>query len=409
MNKNRSGFRSASGARRACTILFAGIAFTLASCSKGDGRGEGAKRGGGVVAVSVASVVQKPMLVEVRAVGTVEAFSSVSITAQVGGRLQTVHFREGDAVKKGELLFTIDTRPYRATLGEARAGFAKNEVLATQARDEANRYKKLVDEGVASRQEYERARANAEALEATLKADKAVIASASINVNFATITAPIDGRTGGLLVHAGNVVKPTADTLVVIRQVQPIYVRFAVPEQHLGRIRERMTKGPVAVRAIPRGDSGMPARGELTFIENTINPATGTIDMKAEFPNADDRLWPGQFANVTLELALEPNAIVVPEAAVQNGQKGDYVFVVDGASKAELRPVKVLRQLGNEFVVSAGVAAGERVVIDGHAQLTPGAKVQIKAAPPPSDAAAPPSAERSRASSGAKPEGEAVR
>jgi len=383
---------------------------TLAACSKVDGAGEGAQRSGGAVAVSVASVVQKPMLVEVRAVGTVEAFASVSITAQVGGRLQTVHFREGDAVRKGELLFTIDTRPYRATLREARAGFAKNEALANQARDEANRYKKLVDEGVASRQEYERSRANAEALEATLKADKAVISSASINVDFATITAPIDGRTGGLLVHAGNVVKPSTDTLVVIRQVQPIYVRFAVPEQHLGRVRERMTKGPVAVRAVPRGDSEMPARGALTFIENTINPATGTIDMKAEFPNTDDRLWPGQFADVTVELALEPNAIVVPEAAVQNGQNGDYVFVVNGTGKAELRPVKVLRQLGNEFVVSAGVARGERVVIEGHAQLTPGAKVQIKAAPHPSGAASAPSpAERSPAPSGAKPEGEAVR
>jgi multidrug efflux system membrane fusion protein len=331
------------------------------------------------VPVTVASVVEKDMPVEVRTVGTAEAVSTVQVIPQVGGLVQEVHFKEGDFVKKGALLFTIDTRPYQASLSAAQAELEKSSALADQAHQELTRFETLAKEGVATQVDLSQKRANAAALDATLGANRAAIVGSTINVQYAAIRSPIDGRTGSLLVHAGNVVRATdARSLVVIRTIQPIYVRFAVPEQFLPRIRSAMREGPVVVEASPRGALGEAATGTLTFIENSVDPATGKIDMKGEFKNEGQVLWPGQLVDVVVRLATEKGVLVVPESAVQTGQDGAYTFVVGGDQKAELRGIVPSRTIGSEIVVAKGLAANERIVTDGQVRLRNGTPVQIK-------------------------------
>ncbi len=350
-------------------------------CGRKSG-GPGYGHRGGPVPVTVAKVEQKPMPVEIRAIGSVEAFSTVQVVAQVTGEIRDVHFKEGQTVKKGDLLFTIDTSPYRATLGEANARLTKDKVLAAQARDEEKRYQALLKQGLATQQEYDTKRSNADALEATLAADRSSIASASINVKYATIRAPIEGRTGRLLVHAGNVVRANdAQSLVVIRRIEPIYVRFAVPERYLDRIKQRMETSQVPVAARPRGSTADPEHGLLTFIENTVDTTTGTIDLKAQFDNKHDVLWPGQFVDVTVQLEVEKDALVVPDPAVESGQNGTYVYVVGADRKVALRPVKVERHVGDEIVISRGVKPGDTVVTDGQVRLRNGSSVEIKKEP----------------------------
>jgi len=334
------------------------------------------------VPVAVAPVLQKDMPVEVRAVGTAEAVSTVQVLPQVSGLIQEVHFREGDNVKKDQLLFTIDTRPYRARLSAAQAALEKNKALADQAHADLERYEKLGAEGLASQLDLSKARANAAALDASLGENRAAVQSNSINVNFAAIRSPIDGKTGSLLVHAGNVVGP-ADTrpLVVIRSLAPIYVRYAVPEQFLPSIKSRFKEGRVAVQATPRGSRGEPANGELTFIENAVDSATGKIDMKARFSNEGEALWPGQFVDVVISLSIQHAATVVPESAVQTGQDGSYVFVVGPDLKALMRRVEVDRTAGTVVVLRSGVTPTDRVVVDGQVRLRDGAAVVIKSRP----------------------------
>lgn len=393
--------------RSAVAALFVTVPVCVAAgCRKSGGGGHG--HHGGPVPVTLAKVEQKAMPVEVRAIGSVEAFSTVQVVAQVTGEIRDVHFKEGDNVKKGDLLFTIDTSPYRATLGEAAARLKKDKVLAKQARDDEKRYQKLLEQGLATQQEYDTKRSNAEALEATLAADRSSIASARINVQYATIRAPIQGRTGSLLVHAGNVVRANdSQALVVIRRVEPIYVRFAVPERYLTRVKQRMAAGEVPVRARPRGTSTPAEHGTLTFIENTVDTATGTIDLKARFDNQHDVLWPGQFVDVTVELSVEKNALVVPDPAVQSGQSGTYVYVVGKDKKAALRHVRVERHVGDEIVLSRGVKAGESVVTDGQVRLHDGAATQIKKEPPIAPESSAPRASSAPAGSGARHHSEA--
>lgn len=334
------------------------------------------------VPVTVTNVVRKDVPVEVRAVGTAEAVSTVQVLPQVSGLIQEVHFKEGDTVKKNQLLFTIDTRPYRATLSAAQAELEKNNALAEQAHADLGRYEKLAAEGLASQLDLSKARANAAALDATLGQNRASIQSNSINVQFAAIRSPIDGKTGSLLVHAGNVVSPMdVRPLVVIRSLAPIYVRYAVPEQYLPAIRNRSKEGPVAVEATPRGAGAEPVTGDLTLIENTVDPTTGKIDMKARFVNDGEALWPGQFVDVVVRLSVQEGALVVPESAVQTGQDGSYVFVVGADLKASLRHVDVDRTVGTDVVLRRGVSVGERIVSDGLVRLRDGAVVQIKPAP----------------------------
>lgn len=362
-------------------MLFMAIALSSACKGEADARGGQAPPPAPVI---LAPVEAKSMPVTVTAIGGVEAFTTVSVLPQVGGEITKVHFEEGTTVKKDELLFTIDTRPYRATLSEAAARVSRDKALAKQAHDQADRTAKLVKEGLATQADLDQANANAQAADATLAADRAAVAGASISVSYATIRSPIAGRTGSLLVHAGNVVAPGSQPLVIIRAMKPIYVRFAVPEKYLSRIRERMSAGTLLVEARPRHDRGTPAEGKLTFVENTVDTATGTIALKAEFPNLDERLWPGQFVDVSLRLSEQESALVVPESAIQAGQNGDHVFVVGSDDKAVLRPVKVDRQVGREIVLESGVKPGERVVVDGQVRLFPGAPVVLKSAQPPS-------------------------
>jgi multidrug efflux system membrane fusion protein len=368
-------------ALRAASLALALLGAAIGGCSKGGGAPGGGK--GRPVPVTLASVEQKPMPREVRAVGTIEAYQTVRVLAQVAGEIRTVHFKEGDFVKKDEPLFTIDTRPYRVTLSEARARLTRDQALSKQAKTELDRMEKLVAEGVASQAELDKARSERASLEATVQADRAAVSGAAIDVSYAAIRSPISGRTGSLLVHAGNVVKAMDKPLVTIRTIRPIYVRFSVPEQALSQVRTHLKAGGVFVRVRPRGQQAWSARGKLTFIENTIDPATGTIDMKAELENTDETFWPGQFVDAAVELEVQDGALVVPEPAVQSGQDGDHVFVVSADNHAELRKVRVDRQIGSEIVLSKGVKAGERVVTDGQIRLAPGSLIEEKQAPAP--------------------------
>lgn len=362
-------------------LLVAGPMCLAAGCHRKSG-GPGYGHRGGPVPVTVATVEQKAMPVEIKVIGTVEAYSTVQVVAQVTGEIRDVHFKEGQKVKKGDLLFTIDTSPYRATLGEASAQLKKDKALAKQAEDDAKRYEKLLQQGLATQQDYDTKRSNAAAMQATLAADRANITSARINVQYATIRAPIGGRTGSLLVHAGNVVRANdGQSLVVIRRIEPIYVRFAVPERYLDRIKQRMETAQVPVAARPRGSTMDPEHGLLTFIENTVNTTTGTIDLKAQFDNKHDVLWPGQFVDVTVQLEVEKNALVVPDPAVESGQSGTYVYVVGANRKVTLKHVKVERHVGDEIVISRGVKPGETVVTDGQIRLRNGSAVEIKKEP----------------------------
>ena len=333
------------------------------------------------VPVSVASASVKDVPVQVAAIGHVEAYSSVSLKAQVGGEIKKVGFQEGQDVAQGALLFLIDPRPFEATLAQARANLERDRARAKNAEDDARRYGSLVEKEYVTPQQYDEMRSNAAAAAATVKADEAAVENTRLQLEYCRITAPISGRTGGLLVHAGNVVKANDDRpLLVINQVQPIYVTFAVPETALPQIQARSAGGrKLTVTAAPPDSPGNTQTGELTFLDNAVDPATGTITLKATFANASRALWPGQFANVVLTLSTEPKAIVVPSQAVQTGQAGQYVYVVKNDLTVESRPVTIARTHGALAIVAKGLSAGERVVTDGQLRLAPGAAVQIKA------------------------------
>jgi len=348
--------------------------------------------------VTVATVASRDVVVRLRAVGTVEPVSTVRVVAQVTGMIQRVHFREGDLVAAGDLLFCIDTRPYASGLAAAQAQVVRDQALARQAREEADRAARLAASELASAQDVSRAQAAAAAAQAALEASEARVRAAALDVQFAQIRAPIAGRTGSLLVVAGNVVKANdTQPLVVIRSLVPIHVRFAVPEEHLPELRRRMQAGVVPVTARPRGAGGQEARGALVFLENTVDPATGTIGLKAEFTNEDHALWPGQFVDVTVELGVERGATVVPDTAIQMGQDGAYAFVVGEDGRARLRSVQVRRTIDAVSVLEAGLRRGERVVTDGQVKRRDGSPVTASSATP--ERADPPAA----ASGGASP------
>jgi len=334
------------------------------------------------VPVTIDGVEQKQMSVAVSAVGNVEAFALVSVIAQVGGRVEKVHFKEGDAVRRGDLLFTLDRRPFEAALGQARAQLERDRVLAANAESDLKRYETLVGKEYVSREQFEKLQTQVTALQATLRADQSAAESARLNLQYATIRSPIDGRTGSLLVDQGNVVKANDKPLVVIRQVQPIYIRFSVPERYLARIRQSISKEKLRVEArIPDAEEG-PVLGELSFMDNTVDTATGTVGLKALFPNSEEALWPGQYVDVTLRLSVEANAIVVPAAALQQSSEGDFVLLLRDDQSVTIRKVKVSRIENEQAVIREGLSPGEKVVTDGQFQLTEGSKVVIKNAPP---------------------------
>ncbi len=364
-------------------------------------------------------VVQRDVPVQVRAIGNVQAYATVSILSQISGEVVDVHFKEGQDVRTGDLLMTIDPRPFQAALSQARAQLSQHEAQVAQAeanlaRDtaqhenakvEEDRYKRLVDGGMIAREQYDQIRTNELSLAATIKADQAAVETARavvradeaavenarLQLAYTEMRSPIDGRTGNLLIHKGNVVKANdvGNPLVVINRVHPIYVTFSVPEQELERIKRYRAIGTLRVEALPQGQPDRPVRGDLSFVNNTVDMATGTIQLKATFENADNTLWPGQFVAVTLTLTTDPRAIVVPSQAIQTGQQGAYVFVVKPDLTVEPRPVTPGLVDGRDTVITKGLAPGERVVTDGQLRLVPGARVDIKtsAAPAPEPAA----------------------
>jgi multidrug efflux system membrane fusion protein len=363
-------------------ILFKGILLTgmgtifLASCS---GKKAEQPKMMPAVPVTVGVVGQKTVPVQLRAIGNVEAFSTVGIKAQINGTLAKVHFTEGQDVKKGSLLFTIDPRPFEAALKQSEAALARDRAQFENAKKDSSRYADLVRKGYVSQEQYEQFRTNAEALESVVQADMAQIESAKIQLGYCSIHAPISGRAGSLLLHEGNLVKANADTpMVVINQIQPIYISFSVPEQYLPDIKKYSAAGKLKVEAVVPGDETHQVQGELSFVDNTVDIATGTIKLKGVFANTDKRLWPGQFTNVFITLTSLRDAVVAPTQALQTGQEGQYVFVVKQDNTVEQRKVAAGISFADETVVEKGLAPGEQVVTDGQMRIMPGAKVEIR-------------------------------
>ena len=387
------------------------------------------------VPVLVAEAVRRDVPLDVSIIGTVQALTTVGVKSQVSGQVVKVNFTEGQDVKAEQLLFTIDPRPFAAALAQAKANVGRDtaqmrqaeaalaqrqaevqQAMANLERDQAQlenarvqerRYKTLVEKELVARELYDQFRTNLSALEATLNADRAavenaraaaqaaaagvenaraviqadeaMVETANLNVGYTTIRAPMNGRTGNLMLQAGNVVKANEDNpMVVIAQVHPIYVSFAVPQQNLTAIKQYSAAGPVTVRATAPG-AAKPAVGRLTFVNNTVDPTTGTIQLKATFDNAENVLWPGQYVDVVLTLTTQP-AVVVPSQAVQPGQQGPYVFVVTPDLTVQPRLLELGRRLATETIITKGLAPGERVVTDGQLRLVPGSRVEIKSA-----------------------------
>jgi multidrug efflux system membrane fusion protein len=427
------------------TLLLAAVAI-LTGCSGGPSERADAKTSpaGEAIPVSVSPAITKSVPVQIRANGTVQAIATVTIMSQVDGQIFRIHFTEGQDVKHDDPLFTLDQRPFEATLGQAEGNLARDtaqlqqaeaalaQSVAAEKQAEANlardtaqleyanvqvrRYKELIDDGAVSKDQYDQVRTGALAMEATvqadqaavtnakaairsaqattetvraaMQADQAVVENARVQLGYTDIRSPMEGRTGNLLVHVGSAIKArdSNSPLVVINQLHPIYVSFSVPEQSLADIRKYRAAGSIRVDALIPGQEDAPVRGELAFVNNTVDPSTGTIQLKATFPNSDNRLWPGQFLNVLLTLTTEPNAIVIPSQAIQTGQQGPYVFVVKPDLTVETRTIVPGLALDGETVVLKGLTAGERVVTEGQIRLVPGALVEVK---PPAPVAAP--------------------
>lgn len=366
--------------RRALSMthsIFLMVILTLASLVACSSKEQSANPALMAVPVSVAKVEQKDVPVQVRAVGTVESFSTVSVMPQVGGILQTIHFQEGQDVKKGEVLFTIDARPYEAELAQAQANLQRDIAQAKNARAQATRYEGLVQKDYVTKEQYDQMRANADALEAGVNASKAAVDNARLNLNYCTIRSPLNGRTGNLLAHSGNVVKVNETVMVDINQVKPIYVRFAVPEINLPDIRKFNSSGQLKMEAVDQNGAN-PVSGSLSFIDNAVDRQTGTILLKGTFENLDSRLWPGEFVDVTMTLTTQPNAVLAPTQAIETGQDGQFVFVVKQDLTAEQRPVVSGFSYQQQTVIEKGLSPGETVVTDGQLRLLPGSKVEIK-------------------------------
>lgn len=388
-------------------LFLIGASASYWGCAKpaGSATGPGSgKKGGGDAPVTLTKVSLKDVPLEVQVIGNVEALTTITVKAQVGGELTKTHFNEGDYVRKGDKLFSIDRRPTEGMLKQAEANLLKDVAMQGQAeanlarelaqekyvRSQADRYANLFKEGLASKDQAELFRTNADVIGSSINADRAAIASAQASVeagkatvqnaktqlNYTDIISPIDGRTGNVTVKQGNVISAATPELVTINQVQPIYVTFSIPEDTLGDVKRYMAQGKLQVVAAPQDETATPQTGVLTFVDNSVDPTTGTIKLKGTFTNADRKLWPGQFVRVTLRLTTMRNSLVVPNQAVQTGQEGLYVYVVKADRSAEMRPVKTGARVGENLVILSGLEVGETVVLDGQLRIAPGMKVQ---------------------------------
>jgi multidrug efflux system membrane fusion protein len=374
--------------RAATAVAGLSLILQLGSCSRGNGvaeaQGQGGGRGGGrgdaAVPVTTARAIEKPVPVEVTTIGTGEALSTVEVRAQVAGPLVSVQFTEGQDVQQGQLLFTIDPRPFEVAVQQAEASVAKDDAQAKGTENTRARNEDLFKRELLSRSDYDASVTAATGAAAMVLADKAALESAKLQLQYTKILAPVSGRTGALLVHQGSLVRSTdTSPLVIINQIAPIRVAFAVPGQYLATIRAEQAKAPLFTDAsMPGSDTS--SKGSVSFIDNTIDSTTGTIKLKATFPNANHELWPGALVQVKMRLSVDPHAIVVPAGAVQNGQQGQYVFVVASDRTVSMRPVTIARTNGDDAVVSAGLKVGEEVVTDGQLRLVPGSKISAKGA-----------------------------
>lgn len=369
------------------------LAVATTACSGGEAKapssgagGSGGPGGGGgrggfnaPVPVTIAPVEQKSIPLEIQGIGTVIAATTVAVRAQITGEMTAVHFREGDDVRQGQVLVELDRRPLEAALQQAEATLQRDVAQANNAKASAARYRDLQQRGIATKEQVDQITTQAAALDATVNADKAAVANAKVQLDYATIEAPIAGRTGLLQIHPGNLVRAQDTTpIVTINRITPVYVSFAIPEAQLPQLKRYMASGQLVVRAQPSGDAGEPSVGRLNFIDNSVDVTTGTIKVKGIFPNQDRRLWPGQFVNVVVTLSQDKNAIVVPTTAVQAGQQGTYVFVVKPDQTVELRMVTVARTKDAETVIESGLKPGETVVTDGQLRLVPGSRISVK-------------------------------
>jgi membrane fusion protein, multidrug efflux system len=373
------------GLRRAGTVLAACLlALGFLGCSDRSGAearsaGPGRPGGGAPVPVLATQAVCRTVPVDLVTLGNVQAYSTVAVRSRVEGELLRVHFNEGQDVRQGDLLFSIDPRPVEARLRQAEANLARDQARADQARVNFERRKRLYEEKLVARDEYDNAEADLRAMQAAVLADRAAVSNATLDLEFTQIRSPLEGRTGNLLVHAGNLVQANSAALVALNQIRPVYVVFSIPEQHLSQIKSRMGQARLEVQATIPESEASPEQGHLSFVDNAVDTTTGTIQLKATFANDARRLWPGQFVEVRLRLSEWTNAVVVPTPAVQNSQNGEMVFVVKADQTVEMRPVKTsLRQEG-ETVVTEGLRPGETVVTDGQLRLTPGARVRVAA------------------------------
>ena len=387
-------------AARPTALALLGASLLLAGCEQK----KAAPSGPPTVPVMVAVAARKSIPLQLTSIGTVEPYSSVTLKAQINGQVTAVHFTEGQDVRQGDLLFTIDSRPYEADLQRAIATLAKDEAQLANARAQSTRYAELQKQGVVAREQAEAVITNAQAQEAAVNADKAAVEISRVQVQYCKVYAPISGRTGNVGVKAGNLVKANdVPVLVTINQVSPIYVNFTVPEQVLGDVKRFMTGGKLTVAA--QAPNQPPVDGVLTFVDNAVDPTTGTINLKATFENTQRYLWPGQFVTTVLTLTTEPDSIVVPTQAVLNGQQGPYLYVLKPDKTAESRNVVVARSVGPDAVIRSGIEPGETVITDGQLRLTPGARVDVKSAEAAPQPPVPPQSVPARA---ARPKGTAA-
>jgi multidrug efflux system membrane fusion protein len=391
-------------------LLLASLA--MQGCSTTETSANGGKKGkkgkggdAGPVPVEVATVVRKNVPIDVTAVGNVEPLSTVSVRPQVGGQIEEVFIEDGQYIAKGQKLFQINPKPFeaqvaqveanlardRAQLGQAQANLARDVASEKYAREAADRYVALFKEGVVSRDDRDRFAASADALtqlvaadkatiqsaQAQIQADTASLGSANLMLSFTTVYATLDGRAGNVTVKAGNIVTANTTEVLSIAQVQPIYVSFSVPENRLGEIQRFMAGTRLPVEAAGQDDLKTPERGVLTFIDNNVDSTTGTIKLKGTFQNANRKLWPGEYANVTLKLSVQSNALVIPNQAMQTGQDGTYVYVVDADRKADVRPITIGLRGEADLVVDKGLSEGEMVVTQGQLRLAPGMRVSV--------------------------------
>ncbi len=366
--------------------LFLCVAVTATGCKAKTPEASGGKEVKGAaksaqrpVPVTADIAAQKNIPIEIKAIGNIESYSTVSIKARVNGELQKVHFNEGQEVSKGKLLFTIDPRPFQAAVNEALARLEKDKALFSKTEDDYRRYENLMQRGSISREQFDQVRANLSALKATIQADEAVVENARVQLGYTSIYSPVSGRTGNLLIDQGNMIKANDDnkSLVVIEQIQPIYVSFTAPEANLHEIMNRFNRERLSVTVLPEGSKAVTEKGILSFFDNSVDSKTGTIRLKGTFKNQNKRLWPGQFVNVVLTLGDLKDVVTVPSQAVQNGANGTFVFTITPDNKVEYKPVSAGISYNGETVIEKGLLAGEKVVTDGHLRLTPGALVEI--------------------------------